>query len=109
MTSKTTSIHNLNADKGLNIPQKVLYLLLNWANNLFPYTKNDNSLVIRNFTCQDLQAYWSKLDITSSPTRKLSNLFWLRLPWKEIKQELGKINILDTGCGSGNYGRRLID
>lgn len=109
MANKTTSIHNLNADNGLNISQKALYLLLNWASNLFPYTKIDNSLIIHDFTCEDLQAYWDQLDITSSPSRKLSDLFWSRLPWNKIREELSEINILDTGCGLGNYGRRLMD
>lgn len=108
MAGKTTSIHNLNADKGLNKLQKVFYQLLNWANNLFPYTNVDNHLVIRDFICEDLRKYWARLHIKSSPSRKLSNLFWMKLSWDKIKEELIEINVLDIGSGSGNYGTRLV-
>jgi hypothetical protein len=109
VASKTTSIHNLNADTGLNKFQKVFYLLLNWANNLFPYTNIDNGLLFRDFTCEDLRKHWALLDVTSSPSRKLSDLFWMKLPWGKIREELNEINILDTGCGSGNYGWKLVN
>ena len=116
MTGKSTSIHNLSADKGLNRFQKALYMLLNLANNMFPYAHLDNSLEIRDFTCKDLGKDWPRLDIEifpsrriTTPTRKLSDLFWLRLPWDKIKEELNEIHVLDTGCGSGDYGRILED
>lgn len=109
VASKSTSVHNLNAEKGLNRFQKVFYLLLNWANNLFPDTNVDNSLVIRDFACEDLRKHWTQLDATSSPSRKLSDLFWMELPWGKLRQELNEINILDAGCGSGNYGSKLVD
>lgn len=109
MASKTTSIHNLNADKGLNKFQKVLYLLLNWANNLLPDTNVDDRLVIRDFRCEDLRKHWTRLYVTSSPSRKLSDLFWMELPWSRIREELNEINVLDSGCGSGNYGWRLVN
>ncbi len=64
-------------------------------------------MTIRNFVIDISDEEWSKLDIKSSPARKLSDLFWLKLPWALIKSELGQINVLDTGCGAGNYGVRL--
>ena len=109
MTRKFTSIHNLNADIGLNPIKIKLYLLFNWANNLFPYINIDKSLVIRDFTCENLRKHWTQLDSKSSPSRLLSDLFWLKLPWNKIRKELGEINIFDTGCGSGNYGIKLQD
>ena len=116
MSKKSTSIHNLNSDKGLNRLQKLLYVLLNLANNMFPNTCVDKALEIRDFTCKDLRKVWKRLDyeifpprMITTPTRKLSDLFWLKLPWDKIKEELSDIHILDTGCGSGDYGRILID
>lgn len=107
--SKSTSIHNLSADKSLNNPLRILYIFLNWLNNLSPYFNVNKNLEIRDFKCFDLRELWKKCYIKSSPSRKLSDLFWMCLPWKKIKDELKEINILDIGCGSGNYGRRLVD
>ena len=106
MTHKSTSLHNLNADKGLNKIQKKLYLILNWINNQFPYTNIDKSLVICDFRCDDLRKY---CPIKSSPARWLSDLFLQKLPWDQIYRELGRIKVMDTGCGTGDYGIRLID
>lgn len=109
MTSRSTSIHNLNADSGLNQLQKKFYWLLNWVNNQLPYTNVDNSLVIRDFTCANIRKLWARLVTKSSPARRLSDLFWLKLPWGKIRKEIGVINILDVGCGSGNFGIKLQD
>lgn len=109
MIKESTSIHNLNADRGLNNLQKIFYLLSNWANNLFPYANIDENLIISNFICKDFKNHWFRLYLKSSPSRKLSDLFWLKLPWDKIKEELGEINVLDIGCGSGNYGSRLVE
>lgn len=106
---RSTSIHHLNADKRLNIIQKFFYLILNWANNLFPYSNVDKDIVIRDFVSEDLRAHWSKLRIKSSPSRKLSELFLLELPWNQIRQELNEIHVLDIGCGPGNSGSKLIE
>ncbi|MFC1667543.1 class I SAM-dependent methyltransferase [Candidatus Omnitrophota bacterium] len=109
MIKKSTSIHNINADRKLNNIQKVLYLLFNYINSLFPYANLDNKLRILDFSCDDLRMYWARTPSASSPSRKLCDLFWLSLPWGRIREELGEINILDIGCGSGEYGRRLTE
>lgn len=104
---KSTSIHNLNGDKKLLLPLRYLWLGVNWLNNnLFPNAR-DNSLNIQDFVPDVSDTYWSQTHIKSSPSRKLSDLFWLQLPWEKILRELEHINILDTGCGSGNYGVNL--
>lgn len=107
--SKSRSIHSLNADKGLNFAQKMLYWMFNGVNNFFPYMNVDNTLKILDFKYKNLKQYWQKLSTKNSPSRMLSNLFWLTIPWIEIKEELTEINILDVGCGSGNYERKLLD
>ena len=108
-SNKTTSIHILNADRGLNILLKILYFFLNMLNNLLPYYKIDKSLEIRNFKENNLKKNWHKCNITYSPSRKISDLFWINLPWNLIKRELNEINILDIGCGSGDYGHKFVD
>ena len=109
MVRKTTAIHSLNADSGLNRCEKMFYLLLNWVNNLFPYSFIDNDLKICDFTCDDLQLHWDRLRVKGSPARKLSDLFWLKLPWDKIRKELSEIHVLDTGCHSGAYGLKVMD
>ncbi len=69
----------------------------------------DPDLSISSYYCGDLQAKWHQLPVTSSPSQKLSDLFLLSLPWNQVKYELGNIHVLDTGCGSGNLGMRLME
>lgn len=106
---KSTSIHSYNADRGLNFFQKFFYLFLNWVNNQFPYSNLDKRIVFKSFGDLDWQREWKNTYQTSSVGRRLSDLFWRTLPWNKIEQELGEIHIFDTGCGSGNYGVRLMD
>jgi len=104
---KSTSFHSLNADKGLRLSNRIIWFILNWLNNYLFANREDSSLTIRNFKADISEANWSQTDIKSSPSRKLSDLFWLQLPWGLIRSELGEIKIFDTGCGSGNYGAKL--
>ncbi len=104
---KSTSIHNLNADHGLNFWQKPLYLLLNFVNNLFPYSVLDKRISIRAYSTEAWKGELANTFQTSSPGRRLSDLFWRTLPWDKIREELGEIHIFDVGCGHGNYALRL--
>lgn len=104
---KSTSIHFLNADKGLNKFQKIIYLFLNWVNNLFPYYQVDKSIEFSKFSDLPWEKEWDKTYPTSSPARKVCDLFWRSLPWEKIERELGEIHVFDTGCGHGNYSTRL--
>ena len=107
---KSTSVHSLNADRGLNLFQKPLYLFLNWINNLFPYTNLDRRIVFKNFGDLPWRKFWDLTYPSSSPARKICDLFWRSLPWGEISKELGgEIHIFDTGCGHGNYGERIAE
>jgi len=108
MAFRSTSIHNLNGDKPLRNYQEKLYCILNRINNIFPNLNVDNTITIKNFSC-DVKKYWNQLTMNHSPSRTLSNLFWLCLPWRTIKEELGEIHIFDTGCGTGRYGLNLLD
>jgi len=106
---KSTSIHNLNADRGLNFPQKIAYLFLNWVNNLAPYLNVDKRINIRPFNNPKIKEEFENTYKESSVGRRLSDIFWRTLPWDNIVEELGEIHIFDTGCGQGNYGARLMD
>lgn len=71
--------------------------------NKNPFLDVDQRLHIQHFFPNVKQNF----ETDGSPSRVLSNLFWRELPWNLIKQELGELHILDTGCGSGSYGDYL--
>lgn len=104
---KSSSLHRLNADVGLPKWKRGLWFLFNWLNNaLFPRAKS-RGLEIRPFSSELGDEQWDKIEKKSSPSRALSDLFWMQLPWKAIESELGDVHIVDTGCGSGGYGVKL--
>jgi len=109
MTQTSSSIHRLNGDRKLSRFRQGLYFVLNWINNQFPYSWLDPKLTISDFICADFKTHWNRLIPKSSPSRRLCDLFWLKLPWSKIKDELHEIRILDLGCGDGHYGNRLAD
>lgn len=104
---KSSSFHSLNADKGLTKWPRRLWYFLNWLNNsLFPNRKS-SQLSLKRFQPDLSDKSWQHIHPKSSPSRALSDLFWMQLPWSQIAAELGQIHILDTGCGSGRYGIEL--
>ncbi|WP_204106179.1 MULTISPECIES: hypothetical protein [Spirulina sp. CCY15215] len=109
MKLKSTSIHNINADRPLNNIEKFLYRILNVVNNLWTYRQVDQDLQLEQFNVNNLEVYWNQSALNSSPSRKLSDLFWMNLSWDLIQDELGEIRLMDMGCGSGNYSWRLND
>ena len=108
MAGVRTSIHSLNGDRHLGAIRLGAYFVLNRANNALPYSFTDPALAIRDFACQSLDQHWGALPHAASPSRVLSDLFWLTLPWAGIHDELSGIRVLDAGCGSGSYGPRLL-
>jgi SAM-dependent methyltransferase len=108
MPGGTTSIHRLNGDRRLSLAGKVGYFLLNWLNNQLPYSHVDPRLPVRDFRCELAAIRCASIPRDASPTRTLSDLFWSALPWRDIENELGAIQILDVGCGAGQYGPRMM-
>ena len=103
----STSWHTINADTRKKEYWRLLYRLCNTLNNNWFPNASDPQLDIRDFACDITEADWQRLDLRRSPSRILSNLFWLKLPWRALQAELGHIDIFDTGCGDGAYGVRL--
>ena len=103
----STSFHVISADKKLSPLKKILWFLFNFINNNLPPKKPDNrkNIKIRRFNpeinFQDWESILSKK--IKSPSRVIGDLFWKKLPWSSIKEEIGDINIFDTGCGKGLY------
>lgn len=76
-------------------------------NNINPQYIPIDNLVVRQFI-PTLVAIDSTPLTTSSPSRILSDIFWQALPWATMVAELGDINVLDVGCGSGGYASKII-
>jgi SAM-dependent methyltransferase len=103
---KSTSLHTFSCDKG-NFLYKfyvhILYFPFNLFNNRKPLKKTDPNLVIQKFFPNHLESFIRKTLPEASPSRKWSDLFLMSIPWNKIQEELKTINVLDLGCGTGNY------
>jgi SAM-dependent methyltransferase len=102
----SSSFHKIDAYKGLSHYGKIIYLVYNLLSNTFPNTKIDKRINLKKFIKKDLTYYANDLD---SPSRRLCDIFWSSLPWHQINQELCQINVMDIGCGDGNYASKLND
>jgi len=50
------------------------------------------------------------LETTSSPSRKVCDMFWHSLQWESIAKALDdSVKVLEVGCGSGRYGNLIND
>ena len=85
---------------GLNIIKRLFYFpqcIFNWMKGKKGYA----------------ELYFVKLNIdfaseVGTPSRRLSNMFWNTIDWEKLSKIFGsKINIIDVGCGDGQYGIRL--
>lgn len=104
---KSSSIHRLNADTGLGKWGRRFWYSLNWLNNSLLPNWKERQLSIKKFRPELSTSAWANIHPKSSPSRALSDLFWMQLPWPRIQAELGELRIVDTGCGSGRYGLEL--
>lgn len=110
---KTTSINTISGDdlKYLFPFRWIIWLILNIINNNFypKYSLTKKNKHIVHFKPKITNTEWEEISTQNiiSPSRVLCNLFWKKLNYKYIKEELGEINILDTGCGDGSYALKL--
>lgn len=96
-------INRYNGDGPLRIDQRAAYLLYNAIDNRFPYRGLDPAIALADFRNDRARDRLSELSGTPSPSRAMSDLFWMHLPWAEMERELGPLRIFDLGCGSGAY------
>jgi SAM-dependent methyltransferase len=96
-----------NGDAHLRLDQRAAYLASNFVQNQRPYRDVDRSIAIVDFQLSDPRDSFGDLPDTPSPSRALSNLFWLHLPWEAMERELGGLRVLDLGCGSGKYAQHF--
>ena len=107
---KSTSIHNIDGSSKLAFLNRILYLILNIANNSFSKHNVDTRLQYSNFIPNDIEPILATIDQKRSPSRMLSYLLWYNVFWENVRQQLGgQINLLDIGCGKGIYSCILND
>lgn len=105
----SSSFHKLNSDKpNRSFIFRLSWLVANFLNNRFTGYRIDPRLELATFrySKEELNHYWHILP-KSTPSRILCDLFWIKVPWEKLQQELGSLHILDVGCGSGYYLNRL--
>ena len=81
----------------------------NAIDNRLPYRGVDADVILADFRCADAVGSLAGLPGTPSPSRALSDLFWMRAPWARMERELGPLRIFDLGCGSGEYGIKFSE
>jgi hypothetical protein len=100
----------LNADCGLSKLQSKQYIFYNKLNNYLGKNSTSNGLEIYDYKLKKLEEKLALQKFDSSPSRKLSDTFWMSINWKFIKTLLAEeINIFDSGCGSGVYLEKLTE
>jgi len=106
---KSTSFHRINNDKGIGYFKKLLWYIFNFLSNYYKPNAISPKLTVKKYICDELNNKWDdpNLYIDSSPQRKLSDLFIADFPWDYYKKILNGLNIMDVGCGSGSYGKRI--
>ena len=109
MKGLSTSWHKLSADRRLSKPQRILWIAFNLFNNALPRIDIDERVRELKFCLaeHELDELWDRIADTSSPSRRLCDLFWMSLPWPAISTELTAASVVEVGCGSGVYGRLL--
>lgn len=101
---------NVCGDGKVSLPDALGYVAGNLLSNgraKWAESQADKEFVQHSFSeifKTNLSENWEKVPLHSSPTRTLSNLFWMGLSWAYLQEALGsEINVLDIGCGSGIY------
>ncbi len=108
-TRHSSSAHTLSADVRLTKFQRIVWMLHNLRNNAFANSDVDDRMVERGFlTPPDaLTSMWSQITEQASPSRRLCDMFWMRLPWSDILATLKRARVLEVGCGTGVYGQLI--
>lgn len=103
---KSSSFQWLNADNKLNFINKRLWKLFNWTiNNYFP--NKYKGLHLKDFKPEISINNRNSIPEKASPSRFLSDLFWMNMDWGYLRTELNEFHVFDTGAGSGKYGIRI--
>jgi hypothetical protein len=111
MSKKSSSFHTINSDYPLSLPSKFFYILLNLFNNSLNFSPK-KGLEIRYLNNSSSNELADRIAASGkiSPARFLSNEFWRHLNLDNLRDALGgRIEALEIGCGTGRYGKLLLE
>jgi SAM-dependent methyltransferase len=99
----------ISGDRRLSLPQRLLWLAFNVANNRAAAPRG-SGLPAFDFILSsgERDALAARCEDKSSPSRRLSDMFWMSLPWSDIARALkGPVAVAEIGCGSGSLGELI--
>ena len=101
---KSSSFFNLNGDKKLNKLQILIYIFLNFLQNIY------YNLIEKKFNYLRLNKNLKLLEFNKnkSISRNLCSLFWSSIDWKVVYDCLGPISVHEIGTGDGSYYKEEI-
>jgi len=103
ISKKSSSFHIFSGDNNPGIVKKILWLIINLIiNKVSSFYPKDRDLKYDYFKNLNINIL-KKIKRDYTPSRKLSDFFWYNLPVNQILKNFEDINILDIGCGNGNY------
>jgi hypothetical protein len=98
----TFSALGINCDRNLSKTKKILWLLLNYLNNICQNRLKVGESYKIYLSAKRKMKLSTSIDVT--PARLLSNLFWNQIDYKLLEKTLNnKLHVLEVGCGSGKY------
>lgn len=102
-SSASNYLENISGDKRLNIFKKIYWIVICLLNYVLSFINTKDPRIDLIKFRKNIKSNLIKKN--ESPSRILSDIFWLTLPWNEIKKILKKkISIIEVGCGDGRYG-----
>ena len=96
----------ISGDVPAGVTTKMRYLAQCLSQNYAHHVGGDvSALPTITLALPDIDEAEQDASTESAPSRFYCEVFWRSLPWKAIRRELGAVNILELGCGSGNRFR----
>jgi hypothetical protein len=99
----------LNGDKRLNPINQLRFFVhhhfRNKRGNVRPFSRE----IVWPTSYENYASSLEGLEFVRTPSRLLCNIFWSKVDWGAIRDELGALTIHDIGCGSGRYGKLVSD
>ena len=100
----SSSFININGDLKQNKLKILIYLILNFIQNLY-YSLFSRKFKFIKFNPKNKKYNFNK---NHSISRKLCGVFWKNINWNIIIKNLGKLSVSELGSGDGKYFKNDI-